>query len=262
MLRYKTLSCACAFLWLFSVQHAFSLSVNPESKQALRKSLKDYTASGKQANSASSTKKSSKNSGGLASSGSTSSRSASGGEEKNKIVYALPEAKEFQAATMIEVEDADTIRVLWDDIPFTVSLYGVDSPERTQPHGMQAVKVLEKLLKRKKIQLQVYDTDREQRRCLAVVSVGKKNINEVLVKGGHTWVKQEYCYESFCSDWLASQQKAKEARKGLWSYPQAIAPWLWRAMPTERRRVFQRGYSPVDNGLRSRYGKDTTIIGR
>ncbi len=261
MLRYKILSCACAFLWLFSVQHAFSLSVNPESKKALRESLKDYTASKKQANSALSPPSSSRNSG-SSSSGSTSSSSGSGGGEKNKIVYALPEAKAFQTATMIEVEDADTIRVLWDDAPFTVSLYGVDSPERTQPHGMQAVKALEKLLKRKKIQLQVYDADRGQRRCLAVVSVGKKNINELLVKGGHTWVKKEYCYESFCSDWLASQQKAKKAQKGLWSYPQAIAPWLWRAMPLERRRIFQRGYSPVDNGLRSRYGKDTTIIGR
>jgi endonuclease YncB( thermonuclease family) len=127
---------------------------------------------------------------------------------------------------------------------------------------MQALQALTRLLKRKKIKLQVYDTDRQQRRCLAVVSVGKKNVNELLVKGGHAWVNKEYCYESFCADWLASQQKAKEAKKGLWSYPRAIAPWSWRAMPLERKHIFQTGYSPVDNGLRSRYGKDTTIIGR
>ncbi len=259
MLRYKTLSYACIFFWIFSVQHACALSVNPESKKALRKSLKDYSTSRKLTDSTSSKRSSS---GGSGSSRSGTGSYGSGGKEKDKLVYSLAEPKSFQSATMVEVEDGDTIRVLWDDIPFTVSLYGVDSPERTQPHGMQAFQTFTKLLNRKKIKLQVYDTDRQQRRCLAVVSVGKKNVNELLVKRGHAWVNKEYCYEPFCADWLASQQKAKEAKKGLWSYSQAIAPWLWRAMPLERRRVFQTGYSPVDNGLRSRYGKDTTIVGR
>ena len=162
---------------------------------------------------------------------------------------------------MVDVEDGDTIRVLWNDSPFTVSLYGIDCPERTQPHGMQALQTLTRLLKRKKIQLQVYDTDQQQRRALAIVFSGKKNVNELLVKGGHAWVNIAYCYEPFCSDWLTSQQKAKEDKKGLWSYSQVIAPWVWRATPLEKRRVLQTGYSPVDNGLRSRYGKDTTIIG-
>ncbi|WP_446007856.1 thermonuclease family protein [Candidatus Electrothrix sp.] len=258
MLRYKTLSYACVLLWMFSVQQACALSVNPESKKALRKSLKDYSASRSQTGSVPSPKRSSK----THSSSSSGAGSYRWGKEQNKLVYTLPEPRPLQSAVLVEVEDGDTIRVLLDDTPFTVTLYGIDSPERTQPHGMQAVQALTKLLKRKKIQLQIYDTDREQRRCLALVSAGKRNVNELLVKGGHAWVKQEYCYESFCSDWRSFQQKAKDAKKGIWSYSEAIAPWLWRAMSQEQRRNLQQGYNPVENGLRSRYGKDTTIIGR
>ena len=261
MVRYKTLSCVCIFLWIFSVQTAFSIGVDPASKRSLRKTLKNYSASKSKADSASSKSSSSKSSR-SSSAGKSNSGLSSAAGEKNSIVYTVPEPKAFQAATMVDVEDGDTIRVILDNSPFTVSLYGIDSPERTQPHGVQAVQAVTKLLNRKKIKLQIYDRDGANRRCLAVVSVGEKNINELLVKGGHAWVQGEYCYESFCSDWISSQTQAKAAKKGLWSYPEPMEPWVWRAMPKERRHVLQRGYNPVENGLRSRYGKDTTLIGR
>ena len=264
MVRYKTLSCVCVFLWLFSIQHAYSIGVDPESKRSLRKTLKNYSASKNKAGSTTSKSSRSSSSGKQGASRANSGSGSAGGgeEERNKILYTLPEPKAFQSATMVAVEDGDTIRVILNGSPFTVSLYGIDSPERTQPHGMKAVQVLTKLLNRKKVSLQIYDKDGGNRRCLAVVSVGEKNVNELLVKGGYAWVQREYCYESFCTDWLSSQAEAKAAKKGLWSDSEPTAPWVWRAMPKERREVLQRGYSPVDNGLRSRYGKDTTIIGR
>ena len=262
MVCYKILSCVSVFLWFFSAQHAHSIGVDPKSKRFLRETVKNYSASKKKADSALSKSNSSSSSGKKKTSRTDKSGSGSTGGEKNTIVYTLPEPKAFQSAIMVDVEDGDTIRVILDDSPFTVTLYGIDSPERTQPHGVKAVQAVTKLLNRKKISLQIYDKDGGNRRCLAVVSAGEKNVNELLVKGGHAWVKRENCYESFCSNWLSSQAKAKAAKKGLWSYPEPIAPWVWKSMPPERRHVLQRGYSPVDNGLRSRYGKDTTIIGR
>ncbi|MCI5164951.1 MAG: hypothetical protein D3903_02400 [Candidatus Electrothrix sp. GM3_4] len=264
MVRYKVLSCVCVFLWLFSVQHAHSIGVDPKSKRSLRKTLEAKSAPKNNANSTSSKSSRSSRSGkmGTSHAGKSGSGLVGGGEERSNIVYTLPKPKAFQPATMVDVEDGDTLRVILDGSSFTVSLYGIDSPERTQPHGVKAVQAVTKLLKRKKISLQIYDKDGANHRCLAVVSVGEKNINELLVKGGHAWVQREYCYESFCTDWLFFQNQAKSVEKGLWSYPEPIAPWAWRSMSPERRHVLQRGYSPVDNGLRSRYGKDTTIIGR
>ena len=61
----------------------------------------------------------------------------------------------------------------------------------------------------------MYDQDKKDR-CLAIVFVGKKNINELLVKGGHAWVHKRYCYEQFCDDWLDYQNRAKSSKKGLW----------------------------------------------
>ncbi|MCI5130287.1 MAG: hypothetical protein D3904_01905 [Candidatus Electrothrix sp. EH2] len=256
-MRTKILCCASAALFLFFAQTAYSISVNPKSKTALRNSLKKYSASRNTMDATAKRK-------GAAKSGrkkTSRSNTYGSGEKKDQIVYTMPDPKDFQPATLVDVEDGDTIRVLLDSSPFTVSLYGIDAPERTQTHGVQAMQVLRKLLKRKKIRLQIYDKERASRRCLAVVSVGEKNVNELLVKGGHVWEKKKYCYESFCSDWLAYQKEAEEAKKGLWSYPEPRAPWLWRAMPPEKRHDLQQGYSPVANGLRSRYGKDTTIIG-
>ena len=262
MMHYKTLSILCVLFWLFSAHNAFSIGVNPKSKRALRTTLKDYSASGKDLDSSEGRRSSSSTSRKKGKSSSGTSGSASGGEERNRILYTLPEPKDPRPATMVEVEDGDTIRVLLDDSPLIVTLYGIDSPERTQPHGMKAVQALTKLTGRKKVALQIYEKDGKNGRCLAVVSVGGKNVNELLVKGGHAWVKKEHCYESFCSDWLSYEKTAQKAKKGLWSYPDPIAPWVWRAMPPERRHDLQRGYSPVANGLRSRYGKDTTIIGQ
>jgi len=259
MARNTTAGLACLVLLLFSVQNAFSIGVNPNSKKFLRKTLKDYSESRSGMGDSAKGKK------GTAGSGQkTSARgnSGSGTKEKKGIVYTVPDSKDSQAATLVEVEDGDTIRVMLNDSPYTVSLYGIDTPERTQTHGVQAMQAIARLINSRTISLQIYDKDTATHRCLAVVSAGQKNINELLVKGGHAWVKKEHCYESFCRDWLSYQQKAAEGGKGLWSYPEPIAPWVWRAMPPEQRYDLQRGYSPVANGLRSRYGKDTTIIGQ
>ncbi|MCI5210352.1 MAG: thermonuclease family protein [Candidatus Electrothrix sp. ATG2] len=260
MMHNKTLSIVCVLLLLFSAQNAFSISVEPKSKRALRSSVKKISESRKKLDSLEGKRSRSSSSGKKEKSHSGKSGSASAAEERNRILYTLPEPKDPQSAIMVDVEDGDTIRVLLNDSPFIVTLYGIDSPERTQPHGMKAVQVITKLINRKKVNLLIYDKDGKSRRCLAVVSVGKKNVNELLVKGGHAWVKKEHCYESFCADWLSSQKKAQRAKKGLWAYPDPIAPWVWRS--PGRKHAFQQGYSPVANGLRSRYGKDTTIIGR
>ena len=253
----KTLSFACVLLLLFSAQYAFSIGVDPKSKRSLRKTLKNYSESRSKKEDSAKGKSAAAGSGKRRSSGGSGSGAAGG----NSILYTLPDAKVPEKATMVEVEDGDTIRVMLNDSPYTVSLYGIDSPERTQTYGMQAVQTITRLMKSKNISLQIYDKDTENRRCLAVVSVGQKNVNELLVKGGHAWVKKDYCYESFCADWLSYQKKAMEGKKGLWGYPYPMEPWVWRAMPLEKRQDLQQGYSPVANGLRSRYGKDTTVIG-
>ncbi|MCI5221381.1 MAG: hypothetical protein D3924_01535 [Candidatus Electrothrix sp. AR4] len=249
MSHYKTLSFFWVLLFVFSADNAFSIGVNPKSKGYLRSTTKGYSESRSEnyANSES------KNSSGARNTSSLSPQNSS-------IVYTLPAPKEAQPATMVEVLDGDTIQVILDGSPYKVSLYGIDTPEKTQPHGAKAAQVTTRLINRKKIQLKIYDKDKG--RCSALVSVGKKNINELLVKGGHAWVNGKYCYEPFCSDWVAYQNKAKSKKKGLWEDSKPIAPWTWRGLPAHLRRGIQKGYSPVANGLRSRYGKFTTVMGR
>jgi endonuclease YncB( thermonuclease family) len=258
MSHCKTLSFFWVVLLVFAADNAFSIGVNPKSKSYLRSTLKN---SSEEKNKKPSNSGSNNSSGSKIANSSKSRKNSYSAPKDSSILYTLPAAKEFQPATMVKVLDGDTIQVILDGSPFKVSLYGIDTPEKTQSHGVQAAQAVTRLINRKKIQLQVYDKERDGR-CSAIVSVGGKNINELLVKGGHAWVNEKYCYEAFCSDWVSYQNKAKSQGKGLWSDSNPKPPWVWRGMPSHLKRGIKQGYSPVANGLRSRYGKFTTIMGR
>ncbi|XOF32363.1 MAG: thermonuclease family protein [Candidatus Electrothrix sp. YB6] len=163
----------------------------------------------------------------------------------------------------MSIEDGDTIEVVINGSPCKVSLYGIDAPEKTQLYGPEAARAAARFIGRKNIQLQLYDKIYEGNgtsRCLAVVLVNGRNVNGLLVKGGYAWVNKEHCYESFCSSWEADQRTAQAKKKGLWTDTAPVPPWKWKNMTLEERGK-QRHYSPVANGMRSRYGRLTTILG-
>ncbi len=263
MLPCKSISCLLAALLLCSAGNAFSIGVNPKSKQYLRSTLKNHSASRSKAYSQAG-EKSRSASGNSSTSASKRTKGKSYKSSVNSsIMITPPVSKKSQPAKMVSIEDGDTIQTVINGSPCKVSLYGIDAPEKTQPYGPEAALAAARFIGRKNIQLQLYDKiykGNGTSRCLAVVLVNGKNVNGLLVRGGYAWVNKEHCYESFCSSWEADQRTAQAKNKGLWADTAPVPPWTWRNMTPEQRGK-QRHYAPVANGMRSRYGRLTTILG-
>ena len=108
-----------------------------------------------------------------------------------------------------------------------IKLYGIDAPEDGQPFYQEAKDMLKKFTHKKKITAKIYSQDSDGT-DMAVVFANGKNVNELMVTSGYAWVRRDSCEESFCDDWVESEEEAKSQGKGLWSDPGRIPPWVWK----------------------------------
>ena len=70
-------------------------------------------------------------------------------------------------------------------------------------------------------------------RTVAFVKVGDTVVNEDLIGRGLARVFTRYCERAICRAWKALEAEARDAeardaRRGLWSMPNAIPPWEFR----------------------------------
>ncbi len=107
-----------------------------------------------------------------------------------------------------------------------MALYGIDAPELDQPFGEDAKDFLTNCIYKKKVKAKVYDRNDDVN--FALVFANKTNVNELMVRSGYAWVSNELCTESFCENWVKYEEEAREQKKGLWSKPEHLAPWIWR----------------------------------
>jgi endonuclease YncB( thermonuclease family) len=132
--------------------------------------------------------------------------------------------------TVVQVTDGDTARVRLQSGPITVRFYGIDAPERDQPHGKDAGSVLRQLINGKAVELIPVEQDQYDR-LVAVVMLGERNINLEMVARGNAWAYRHYLGDfrddqQYCK-WEAT---ARERQLGLWRLPAKSrrAPWEWR----------------------------------
>ena len=125
------------------------------------------------------------------------------------------------------VINGDTMHVLHDKKEVQVCLYGVETPEESQPYGRKAKKIISALVAGKTIDVSIIDRNRSG--CDAgLVTVGSKNMNRTLVETGYAWVDDQFCKQSFCGDWKGLELQAKSAKIGLWQDASPTPPWQWR----------------------------------
>ena len=121
------------------------------------------------------------------------------------------------------VQDGDTFKL--PDDKTRVRLWGIDAPERGQAYAGEARNRLKELCEGKAVRLEMKDTDQYGRK-VAIVWLGKKNINLQLVKEGLAW---HYAYYAPDAKDLADAEKAaRKARKGLWQDKNPVNPYDFR----------------------------------
>jgi micrococcal nuclease len=148
---------------------------------------------------------------------------------KTAVTLFLLLASQVHAETgrVVGVTDGDTLKVMLHGVQTNVRLYGIDCPEKKQAFGQAARDFTTSLVAGQEVEVEPMAADRYGR-TVALVMIGGQSLQENLLAAGYAWVYPQYCSKEFCRSWLAMQDIAGFRRAGLWSEPQAIAPWEWR----------------------------------
>ena len=131
---------------------------------------------------------------------------------------------------VVKVSDGDTVHVepIEGGNRIKIRLYGIDCPERKQPHGSIATGYVTRVALFKCVEIIEHDIDRYGRSVSELILPDGTNLNRELVVRGHAWVYERYCKEDFCREWQELERKARNSKKGLWNSENPTAPWDWR----------------------------------
>jgi endonuclease YncB( thermonuclease family) len=140
-------------------------------------------------------------------------------------VAAALQAEDF-TGRVVAITDGDTIKVLHDGAAERIRLWGIDCPESKQPFGTRAKQLTGDLAFDKIVTVKVRDIDRYKRTVAEIILPDGRNLNQELVRAGMAWWYQQFARREMVL--AALEQEARDARRGLWSDPHAIAPWEWR----------------------------------
>ena len=128
-------------------------------------------------------------------------------------------------AKVVAIKDGDTIVILLHDkSQKTLRLAEVDCPESGQPFGKNAKQFTSSQVFSKNIQFIETNID-HYGRTIAKVYYDNKYLSEEIIKNGYGWWFFKYSKNIKHRE---LQNYAMSNKIGLWSDPNAIAPWEWR----------------------------------
>ena len=129
-------------------------------------------------------------------------------------------------AKVIGVSDGDTISILKSGAPVKIRLHGIDCPETGQDFGTKAKRRTSDLVFGGIVTISPVDTDRYGRTVARVRLKNGKDLHQILVGEGLCWWSDKYAPND--ETLRALQARARAEKLGLWSRPDAVAPWAWR----------------------------------
>lgn len=137
-------------------------------------------------------------------------------------------------AKVIVVLDGDTVMALREcghtpcahGKPLRIRLADIDAPEKGQPGGLDARSALVAMVLKRDIRVRVRGTD-IYGRLVAFLQEGRVNVNRRMLQLGMAW---EYSWRHRNREYIALQDEARRARRGLWREPDPMPPWKWRKL--------------------------------
>ena len=155
--------------------------------------------------------------------------------EKNRVERVHgKELLETFTAKVVGVSDGDTITVLNEaKEQIKIRLDSIDAPESKQGFGQRSKQALSKAIFGKVVTVQKVGEDR-YKLTLAFIQIDGKDVATGMVENGFAWVYTEYSQSKTLPE---LQAKAREAKAGLWSHGEPVAPWTWRKEQRELRKA-------------------------
>lgn len=132
----------------------------------------------------------------------------------------------------VRVTDGDTIVILSEgNVQHKIRLQGIDAPERGQAYGTKSKEHLSERVAGRFVVVEYEKKDRYGR-VVGKVLVGNKDACLEQIRAGLAWHYKKCQKEQTESDrilYSEAENEARDAKRGLWHDPNAIAPWEYRA---------------------------------
>lgn len=130
--------------------------------------------------------------------------------------------------SVVGVTDGDTITVLdADKVQHKIRLYGIDAPESNQDYRQRSKQLLSALVYGDTVRVD-YDGKDRYGRIVGKVYNGEQYVNAEMLRFGMAWHYKQYSKDKDLAD---LETTAKAGKIGLWSRPDAVAPWDFRRAP-------------------------------
>lgn len=128
---------------------------------------------------------------------------------------------------VVRVSDGDTLEVLRGREKVRIRLHGIDCPELGQPFGQRARQRTGDLAMGKTVTVRPVENDRFGRVVAEILLPGGASLNRRLVEEGLAWWFRQYARRDV--ELRLLEEKARDARRGLWADRQPVPPWKWRS---------------------------------
>lgn len=146
---------------------------------------------------------------------------------QSEVVPSEQKTEERKLYTVSKVVDGDTLAVDIDGKQVVLRLIGINTPETVDPRkpvecfGSEASTKAKEILTGKKVQLEADsitgELDKYNRTLRYVILEDGTNFNKLMIEEGYAY---EYTYNTpykYQADFKDAQQKAREAKRGLWA---------------------------------------------
>ncbi len=134
-------------------------------------------------------------------------------------------AEDF-SGPVLWVYDGDTIKVGGPSGEVKVRLYRVDCPEAGQPFADKARRFTIINAKGRTVAVHGFYRDQYGRLVARVILQDGRDLGLELIRAGLAWWYRHYAPRD--TEAAAFEREARQAGRGLWSVPDAVAPWDYR----------------------------------
>lgn len=124
-----------------------------------------------------------------------------------------------------EIVNGNSFKIVINNVEIVVKLYGIYAPEKFQFYGIDSKSELQNWILDKTVTVDVSGKD-QYGRLVGTVYCDYANINWIMVSTGSAWWYKAYAPNDTVLKRL--QFEAKEAKRGLWQFPNPIAPWNFK----------------------------------
>jgi endonuclease YncB( thermonuclease family) len=137
------------------------------------------------------------------------------------------------SARVVTVHEGDRLTIRHDGRSQTIYLKGIDCPELKQPYGKQAKRVVAAYVGNRDVVVQGLMRDKQGRVFAEVLLHDGRNVGHELLREGLAWWQKSASSDAGLE---VIEELARAERKGLWSEPNPVPPWKWKAPKNTSRK--------------------------